>query len=82
MTTTRIRIGTPAVAERLGVSDETIRQEIKRGNLPAIRVGRTYRVLQSDVDAYIAAAEAEAFQTGKLKGVMHAAWFAAAPEPA
>lgn len=56
MTTTRIRIGTPAVAERLGVSDETIRQEIKRGNLPAIRVGRTYRVLRSDVDAYIAAA--------------------------
>lgn len=56
MTTTRIRIGTPAVAELLGVSDETVRQEILRGNLPAIRVGRTYRVLVDDVEEYIASA--------------------------
>ncbi|CAJ1579804.1 helix-turn-helix domain-containing protein [[Mycobacterium] wendilense] len=66
-TTTRIRIGTPAVAEQLGVSDETVRQEIQRGRLPAIRVGRTYRVLQSDVDEYIAAAEAEAYSARKRK---------------
>lgn len=51
-----IRIGTPEIAELLGVTDQTVRNEIQRGRLPAIRVGRTYRVLQSDVDEYIAAA--------------------------
>lgn len=51
-----IRIGTPEIAELLGVTDQTVRNEILRGNLPAIRVGTTYRVLRSDVDAYIAAA--------------------------
>lgn len=51
-----IRIGTPEIAELLGVTDQTVRNEIQRGHLPAIRVGKTYRVLRSDVDAYIAAA--------------------------
>lgn len=55
-----IRIGTPEIAEELGVTDQTVRNEIQRGNLPAIRVGKTYRVLRSDVDAYIAAAAANA----------------------
>lgn len=81
MTTTRIRIGTPAVAGQLGVSDETVRQEIQRDRLPAIRVGRTYRVLQSDVDAYIAAAANVAVDDGTTRFV-DSAWFAAAPEPA
>lgn len=51
-----IRIGTPEIAELLGVTDQTVRNEIQRGNLPAIRVGRTYRVLRSDLDEYITAA--------------------------
>lgn len=57
-TTATRRIGTAAAAGILGVTDETVRAEIKRGRLPAIRVGRCYRVLESDLDAYITAAAA------------------------
>ncbi|BDD80286.1 hypothetical protein TPB0596_00490 [Tsukamurella pulmonis] len=54
-TTTNRRIGTAAAAGILGVTDETVRAEIRRGHLPAILVGRCLRVLESDLDAYIAA---------------------------
>ena len=33
----------------------TVYRLIKAGDLPAVRVGRSFRVLPSDVDAYLAA---------------------------
>jgi len=35
---------TKEMAESLGVNEETIRREIKRGHMPHIKVGRVYRI--------------------------------------
>lgn len=32
------------MAEHLGVHEETIRREIKRGRMPHVKVGRVYRI--------------------------------------
>jgi excisionase family DNA binding protein len=42
------------VARQLGVHPETIKREIKRGNLRAVRVASRPRILQADLDAYLA----------------------------
>jgi excisionase family DNA binding protein len=42
------------VAEQLRVSTMTIYRLIRRGELPAVRVGRNYRVREADLDAYLA----------------------------
>lgn len=42
------------VAELMRVSNMTIYRLIKAGDLPATRVGRSYRLRQADVDAYLA----------------------------
>lgn len=41
-----------AVATRLGVSEKTVRREIKRGALAAERVGRSVRIDPTAVEAY------------------------------
>lgn len=41
------------VAELLRVSSMTVYRLIKAGDLPAIRVGRSFRVRDVDVDAYV-----------------------------
>ncbi len=41
------------VAELLRVSTMTVYRLIKAGDLPAIRVGRSFRVRDVDVDAYV-----------------------------
>lgn len=43
------------VADQLRVSTMTIYRLIRRGELPAVRVGRNYRVRETDLDAYLAA---------------------------
>ena len=43
------------VAERLRVSTMTVYRLIKRDELPALRIGRSYRIDQSDLAAYLAA---------------------------
>ncbi|MEX2267236.1 MAG: helix-turn-helix domain-containing protein [Acidimicrobiia bacterium] len=43
------------VADMLRVSSMTVYRLIKAGDLPAVRVGRSFRVLPADVDAYLAA---------------------------
>ncbi len=43
------------VADMLRVSSMTVYRLIKAGDLPAVRVGRSFRVLPTDVDAYLAA---------------------------
>ena len=41
------------VAEVLRVSTMTVYRLIKAGELPAVRVGRSFRVSEPDVDAYL-----------------------------
>lgn len=42
------------VADQLRVSTMTIYRLIRRGELPAVRVGRNYRVRVQDLEAYLA----------------------------
>jgi excisionase family DNA binding protein len=48
------RIGPKHAGDRLGVSDQTVRDMIHRKELPAIRVGKQFRILVKDLDDYIA----------------------------
>jgi hypothetical protein len=48
------------VAKRNGFSEWTIRQEIKRGNLRARRIGRCVRILDEDEAAWLRGADAKA----------------------
>ena len=41
------------VAEILNVNSFTIRREIKRGNLRAMKVGKDYRIDALDLEAYV-----------------------------
>jgi excisionase family DNA binding protein len=41
----------PQVAEEFQVTPQTIRDWIDQGVLPAIRVGRAFRIARADVDA-------------------------------
>jgi excisionase family DNA binding protein len=49
----------PQVAERLQVTAQTIRNWIDGGVLPALRIGRAFRVRGEDVDALLERASAE-----------------------
>jgi excisionase family DNA binding protein len=41
------------VAATMRVSNMTVYRLIKAGDLPALRVGRSYRVRESDVEKYL-----------------------------
>ena len=41
------------VAATMRVSNMTVYRLIKSGELPAIRLGKTYRVLESEVERYL-----------------------------
>jgi excisionase family DNA binding protein len=41
------------VAATMRVSNMTVYRLIKRGELPAIRVGKNYRIRESDMDRYL-----------------------------
>jgi excisionase family DNA binding protein len=49
----------PQVAEEFQVTSQTIRNWIDSGTLPAIRVGRQFRLRRSDVDALLDRARAD-----------------------
>lgn len=52
----RSRFLTPAeVAEQLRVSSMTVYRLIKSGELRAARIGKSYRISEDDVDAYLQA---------------------------
>ncbi len=54
----RVRYLTVAeVAETMRLSRMTVYRLVQRGDLPAVRVGRSYRVPADALDAYLAAAE-------------------------
>ncbi len=42
------------VAEMLRVSNMTVYRLINAGSLPAVRVGKSYRLTEADVDRYLA----------------------------
>ena len=42
------------VADQLRVSNMTVYRLIQSGQLPAVRVGRSYRIREEDVDRYLA----------------------------
>lgn len=42
------------VASLLRVSNMTVYRLVQAGQLPAIRVGRSYRINEDDVDSYLA----------------------------
>jgi len=55
MPLSRVRFMTPQeVADHLRVSSMTVYRLIKSGELRAVRVGKAYRILEDDVDAYLA----------------------------
>ena len=55
-TYSRARFFTVAeVADLVRVSNMTVYRLIQQGELPAIRVGRSYRIKAEDVDAFLAA---------------------------
>lgn len=41
------------VADLLRVSNMTVYRLIKAGDIPAIRVGKNYRIRQADLDSYL-----------------------------
>ena len=56
MAVSRARFLTPQeVADLLRVSSMTVYRLIKAGELRAVRVGKAYRILEDDIDAYLAA---------------------------
>jgi excisionase family DNA binding protein len=48
------------VARRLRLSDMTVYRMIKAAELPSVRVGKSYRVREEDLDAYLAKRYTEA----------------------
>jgi excisionase family DNA binding protein len=48
------------VASLLRVSNMTVYRLIQAGSLPAVRVGRSYRLREDDVDRYLAGQYTEA----------------------
>jgi excisionase family DNA binding protein len=43
------------VADLLRVSNMTVYRLVQSGQLPAVRVGRSYRIREEDVDSFVAA---------------------------
>lgn len=48
------------VAERLKVSEATVRQWVRNGDLRAIDIGKGWRIADSDLDAFLSAHETRA----------------------
>ena len=48
------------VADQLRVSNMTVYRLVQSGALPAVRVGRSYRIREEDVDRYLAGQYTEA----------------------
>jgi len=49
----------PEVADRFQVTAQTIRNWVDHGSLPAVRVGRAFRIRPEDVDALLERASAD-----------------------
>ena len=52
---------TPAqVAERLQITERTVYGWLRRGTLPALKLGRLWRIRQDDLEAFLEGARAKA----------------------
>lgn len=52
-TTTTPLLTVDDVAAMFGVNPETVRREVRRGNLNGVKIGALLRFRQSDIDAYL-----------------------------
>jgi len=52
------------LAERLEVAEETVRRWIKSGELPAIDIGRGWRIADTDLERFLKARETAARAKG------------------
>jgi excisionase family DNA binding protein len=43
----------PEVAERLGVSEKTVRRYVKAGVLPSVFIGNSYRITEVDIEEFL-----------------------------
>lgn len=41
------------VADRFQVTPRTIRQQIKKGNIPAVKIGRVWRIRPESINLYL-----------------------------
>lgn len=57
------------VAQMLHLSTTTIWRHVRRGDLKAVKIGRSYRIRRSDLDALLAAAELKALAPVPAPGV-------------
>ena len=48
-----LAVAIPEAAVLLGVSVRTVRREIDRGNLRAVRIGRVWRIRVAELHAYL-----------------------------
>lgn len=48
-----LAVDIPEAATLLSVSTKTIRREIDRGRLPALRIGRVWRIRIAELKAYL-----------------------------
>lgn len=48
-----VAVDLKAAAEMLGVSVRTVRREIARGHLRALKIGRVWRIRTAELDAYL-----------------------------
>jgi excisionase family DNA binding protein len=53
------------VATMMRVSNMTVYRLIKSGAMPAVRVGKSYRIRQRDLDAYLDASRTGAIPVGE-----------------
>lgn len=50
----------PEVAERLKITEELVRELIRRGELHAFRIGKAYRITDDDIDDYLRSCSTQA----------------------
>jgi excisionase family DNA binding protein len=62
------------VATRLKLNDQTVRNWIDDGKLPAFRIGRRVRITRSDFDRFVDVGYTEAAQTSDQAGEARAFW--------
>jgi excisionase family DNA binding protein len=46
-------LGTPEAAQRLGITQRTLYRLIDEGQIPAYRMGRVFRVKESDIEGFV-----------------------------
>jgi excisionase family DNA binding protein len=61
----------PQVAAEFQVTPQTVRNWIDHGTLPAVRVGRAFRLRRDDVDALVARASADSTSLATRRDLWH-----------